>query len=415
MFQWHKFYPSILLEQISVARTTITRKSSCVNARGIPTAAYQVLPRWGTSPLPVGVPPPFRVCPPARSDGGVPEVAYPPIRVPPHPGLGGYPPLGYPPSWLRGVPGVPLLLGYSPLGYPPSWLGGYLGYLPLGYPPSWLRGVPRVPPSGYPPLPGYPRPGLTGGTRGGVAPHQGTPHWGTPILAQRGTQSTPCWGTPHQGTPLIGVPPILAWGGTQGTPCWGTPFLAPGYPGYPPAGYPPLGYPSHPGSGVPGVPLHWGTPLPGLGGTQGTPRQGTPLLPGNPPLGYPPPGVDRQKDRHESKHNLPVVLRTRSVKIGSCSDKHDQIAKRTIFTWESLANFETTSKPFVWQPEVSHATTLVLPSLLPPLPSLHPSRIGTDAPALVSVGSSIFTNKYICKLCLFSVHTKLKYLTKLPK
>ena len=31
-------------------------------------------------------------------------------------------------------------------------------------------------------------------------------------------------------------------------------------------------------------------------------------------LGYPlPPGVDRQMDRHESKHNLPVVLRTRSV------------------------------------------------------------------------------------------------------
>ena len=31
----------------------MTRKSSCVNARGIPTAAYQVLicyPRWGTPP-----------------------------------------------------------------------------------------------------------------------------------------------------------------------------------------------------------------------------------------------------------------------------------------------------------------------------------------------------------------------------
>ena len=62
-----------------------TRKSSCVNGRGIPTAAYQVL--LG------GVPPP----PPARSDRGGPEVGYPPHRGTPRPGLTGrYPRWGTP-------------------------------------------------------------------------------------------------------------------------------------------------------------------------------------------------------------------------------------------------------------------------------------------------------------------------------
>ena len=70
-----------------------TRKSSCVNARGIPTAAYQVLhllPEGGT---PLGRVPP----PPARSDRGVPEVGYPPPSdlagvPPPHLYLAGVPP-----------------------------------------------------------------------------------------------------------------------------------------------------------------------------------------------------------------------------------------------------------------------------------------------------------------------------------
>ena len=78
----------------------VTRKSSCVNARGIPTAAYQVLHLF-------------------------PEVGYPPAGVPPWPGLtGGLPKVGYPP----------------PARVPPSqvwWGGGYSrwvtpgrGYLP---------------------------------------------------------------------------------------------------------------------------------------------------------------------------------------------------------------------------------------------------------------------------------------------
>ena len=74
------------------------RKSSCVNARGIPTTAYQVLhllpevgyppppgqvwwagggyPRWGI---------PQQGNPPARSDRGLPEVGPPPAGVPPPP------------------------------------------------------------------------------------------------------------------------------------------------------------------------------------------------------------------------------------------------------------------------------------------------------------------------------------------
>ena len=87
-----------------------TRKSSCVNARGIPTAAYQVLlggvpSLFQGTPLPGltgGVPgvPPIGV-PPTRSDRGYPEY---PCQVPlPWPGLMGV--LGVPPHLdLAGVP-----------------------------------------------------------------------------------------------------------------------------------------------------------------------------------------------------------------------------------------------------------------------------------------------------------------------
>ena len=113
----------------------ITRKSSCVNARGIPTAAYQVLhllscTRWGypsrSGPMgggylscrtpSCGTPlarsdggtrgeVPLCQGTPARSDGGVPEVGFTPIRVP-HGQVrqggtwGGVPPIGAPPGWL---------------------------------------------------------------------------------------------------------------------------------------------------------------------------------------------------------------------------------------------------------------------------------------------------------------------------
>ena len=75
----------------SVKLTLLTKKSSCMNTRGIPTVAYQVLhPRWGT---------PQQRHPLARSDGG-PEVGYlPPGRgtpwtwpgTPPHLDLAGVP------------------------------------------------------------------------------------------------------------------------------------------------------------------------------------------------------------------------------------------------------------------------------------------------------------------------------------
>ena len=80
-----------------------TRKSSCVNARGIPTAAYQVLlggvpPHWGTP------------CQVQWGDtwGGVPPVGYPPSQVWQGGTRGGAPPPG--PDW-----GTPLnLAGVRP-------------------------------------------------------------------------------------------------------------------------------------------------------------------------------------------------------------------------------------------------------------------------------------------------------------
>ena len=105
------------------------------------------------------------------------------------------------------------------------------------------------------------------------------PGRGTPPKPGQTGGGYPRWGTPSRGTPLARS--------DGGYPRWGTPWQ-----GYPPAGVPP--------SDLPGVP-----PLSG-------PGRGTP------------PGVDRQMDRHVSKHNLPVVLRTRSAKIqtslsGNCT------------------------------------------------------------------------------------------------
>ena len=105
------------------------RKSSCVNARGIPTAAYQVL-------LKMGYPPPHRGIPLTRSDrGGVPEVGFPSARSDGE----GYPrwgtPIGVPPS--QGTPR-------------PDPTGRYLGWgTPCeGTPQLDLAGVPSPPPPG---------------------------------------------------------------------------------------------------------------------------------------------------------------------------------------------------------------------------------------------------------------------------
>ena len=126
--------------------------------------------------------------------------------------------------------------------------------------------------------------------------------WSTPSVNRsgvppcRGTPS-PHWGTPHQGTP-VGVPPSgypPGWGiPHQGTPCWDT----------------------HPHQGTP----HLGTPH------QGIPHLGSPGQGTAPPIRVPSPGpgsgtparcgqTDGWIDRHVSKHYLPVVLRTRSVKM----------------------------------------------------------------------------------------------------
>ena len=145
--------------------STVTIKSSCVNARGILTAAYQVLhllscmggtPYQGVALL------------------GVPHLGYPPsdlARGVPHP-CWGVSHLGYPPSDLaKGVPhpcwGVPHLrypqsdlAGVPPqldlAGVPPPQQGDLAGWTWLGYPPpSWTW--PGYPPGwtwlGYPPPP----------------------------------------------------------------------------------------------------------------------------------------------------------------------------------------------------------------------------------------------------------------------
>ena len=198
-----------------------TRKSSCVNARGIPTAVYQVL--LG------GVPPPHWGSPPGQAQPG------------------GYPRWGTPSQ---------------------VWQGGYLRWST----PSqvwWGRGVPEV---GVPPWLGYPpaRSDREGGTQGGVSPwpvptggQGGYPRWGTPSQVWWGRE------VPEVGYPLVGVP---LWPGLtgEGYPRWGTPIgLPPGqvWQGVPPSGtptwtwlgYPPptwtwLGYPPLAGPG-------WGTPL----------------------------------------------------------------------------------------------------------------------------------------------------------
>ena len=122
-----------------------TRKSFCVNARGIPTAAYQVLhlgypsgqvrwgyPRWGTpwQEYPQArsdgggtrgeVPPgqvrwgyprwgtPWQEYPQARSDGGVPEVRYPSGRGTPPARSDRGPEVGYP---RQGTPSAGPCLG----------------------------------------------------------------------------------------------------------------------------------------------------------------------------------------------------------------------------------------------------------------------------------------------------------------
>ena len=138
-----------------------------------------------------------------------------------------------------------------------------------------------------------------------------------------GVYTIPAWGreVPHLGYPLSWP----GWGGGVGGthPCWRRekPILT--WPGVPHSclGVPHLRYPqSGPGQG---------TPLSGAG--QGTPHldlAGVPLhldLAGAPSpsdLAGEPPHLDLtrvppcgQTDRHVLKHNLPVVVRTRSVKM----------------------------------------------------------------------------------------------------
>ena len=136
-----------------------TRKSSYVNARGIPTAAYQVLhllPKVGY---------PQQGYPRPGLTGGYPR------RSTPWPGLTGGTQGGVPPGqvWVGGTRGrVPPSLNSESIpevGYPPA-RSDRVGYPPArsdrGVPPSQVwQGVPEV---------GYPQLGLMGCTQGGVPP-----------------------------------------------------------------------------------------------------------------------------------------------------------------------------------------------------------------------------------------------------
>ena len=113
------------IAKINTEGKFFTRKSSCVNSRGTPTAAYQVLHLF-------------------------PEVWYPPGRVPPQPGLmGGYLRWGTPQAGVPPWPGL---------------IGGIQGRVPprRGTPSHW-QGTPS-PRQGYPPS---------------------GPGWGTPLGVDR--------------------------------------------------------------------------------------------------------------------------------------------------------------------------------------------------------------------------------------
>ena len=124
---------------------------------------------------------------------------------------------------------------------------------------------------------------------GGV-PDPGTPPGGTRTPPPRGGTRTPPGGVPDPGTPPGGVPAPPP-GGVPGPP-QGTLTQVP----------PPGGYPDPPPGGVPDP----GT-APG-GGTWTPPPPGGDLTRVPPP----PPRVDRQT---KWNYYLPVVLRTRAVKI----------------------------------------------------------------------------------------------------
>ena len=184
---------------------------------------------------------------------------------------------------------------------PPAWTqeayrSRRIKYYSVGYP---------LPP---PPIGVHPRSDLA--RSDGGYPPQGTPlgqvHWGVPEV----------WYPPIEVHPLGQV-----W---WGYPRWGTPYWCTPWPGLTgllsEVEYPPMGTPlplPRPGSGTPHLDLAWVLPPPGPGlgiSPPPGPGSGTPPPPLGPGWGTPPPpGVDRQMDRYESKHNLPVVLRTGSV------------------------------------------------------------------------------------------------------
>ena len=158
----YKTYGDFLchLIKLMIENMSETRKSSCVNARGIPTAAYQVLlggvtppPHWGTpgqvwqGVREVGYP--LSGNPLARSDRGYPRWGTP-IRVPPQSGLMGVPEVGYPPSGYPSplphldLTGVPPRLDLAGIPPPQLDLAGVPPPSRCGQTDEWMDGQTRV-------------------------------------------------------------------------------------------------------------------------------------------------------------------------------------------------------------------------------------------------------------------------------
>ena len=121
-----------------------------MNARGIPTAAYQVFLVLHE----VGTPPPSQVWRGGGPWGRVPPGRIPPGRVPPSQVWWRVPEVGYP------------LAGYTPQQGTPCQV--QWGIPKVGYPPT--RGTPQPGLMGDTPQAGYLLQGLMGGTQGGGSP-----------------------------------------------------------------------------------------------------------------------------------------------------------------------------------------------------------------------------------------------------
>ena len=146
------------------------------------------------------------------------------------------------------------------------------------------------------------------------------PHSCSKCLLFQGAGGTPDlgWGTPPTWT-WDGVPPTWTWDGVPPPPGPGMGYPLPG----PGMGYPP----TWTWDGVPPyLDLGWGTPPSDRTRVPPLPSDRTGVPPCQTGPGYPPTPCG-QTHRQVSKHYLPVVLRTRAVKICCCCWTKNSLSK----------------------------------------------------------------------------------------